>query len=167
MPRVQCHYCGLPFNVRRIEAGRAAYCCSGCALASRLPPGGVAGQYPVTPALVAAVVTGFGYFNQVLFWTVALALAQEGRVETARTFGRLSAGLGVLVLGGLVAGLGRAAARRWSDALVALAALALLVAALRPALSPGTAVGANAALALWVARGWGKLKLSPKPPLPI
>ena len=167
MPRVQCHYCGLPFDVRRIEAGRAAYCCSGCALASRLPSGGVEGQYPVTPALIAAVVVGFVYFNEVLFWIVGLALAQEGRAAVAGTFARLSAGLGVLVLVGLLAGLWRAAAHRWSDALVALAALVLVVAALGPGLSPGGAVGANAALALWVARGWGKQKLSPKPPVPV
>lgn len=167
MPQVQCQYCRLPFKVRRVEAGRAYYCCSGCALASRLPPGGAEGQYPVTPALIATVVVGFVYFNEVLFWTVALALAQEGRADPARTFARLSVGLGGLVLGGLLAGLWRAAVHRWSDALVALVALALVAVAVGPGFSPGGAVGANAALALWVARGWGKQKFSPKPPLPV
>jgi hypothetical protein len=167
MPQVSCQYCGLPFKVRRVEAGRTYYCCSGCALASRLPPGGVEGRYPVTPALIAGLVVGFVYFNEVLFWTLALALTQEDRPGTAQVFAQLSAGLGVLVLGGLLIGLGRATAHRWSDALVALVALALVALSLRPDVSPGAVVGANAALALWVVRGWGKKKFSPKPPLPV
>jgi hypothetical protein len=167
MPQVPCRFCGLPFKVRRVEAGRAYYCCSGCALVSRLPPGGVEGRYPVTPALIAALVVGFGYFNEMLFWTLALEIAREQRPETAQVFARLSAGLGLFVWAALVAGLWRAAAHQWSDALVALATLALVVAAVRPGLSPGGLVGANAALALWVARGWGKQKTSPKPPVPI
>ena len=73
MPRVQCSYCGLPFRVRQVEAGRAYYCCSGCALASRLPPAGEGGQFPVTPALIVALGVGFAFFNEVLFWTLALA----------------------------------------------------------------------------------------------
>ena len=40
MPRIQCSYCGLPFTVRKVEPGRAVFCCSGCALASRLPAPG-------------------------------------------------------------------------------------------------------------------------------
>ncbi len=167
MSQVQCQYCGLPFKVRRVEAGRAYYCCSGCALASRLPPGGVDGRYPVIPALVVALVVGFVFFNEVLFWTLALEIAREHRPETAQVFARLSAGLGLFVWAALFAGLWRAAVHRWSDVVMALATLVLVVTAVRPGLSPGGVVGANAALALWVARGWGKQKTLPKPPLPI
>ena len=61
--RIQCSYCGLPFTVRQTEAGHASYCCSGCALASRLPPVDSNGQFPVTPALIVALGVGFAFFN--------------------------------------------------------------------------------------------------------
>lgn len=167
MPQVQCQYCGLPFRVRRIEAGRAYYCCSGCALVSRLPPGGVEGRYPVVPLLVAGLAVAFMYFNEVLFWTLALEIAREHRPETALAFARLSTGLGFLVWAALVFGLGRAAVNRWSDALMMAATGALVVTAIWPPLSAGGIAGANAALGLWVVRGWGKQKTSQIPSLPV
>jgi len=167
MPQVPCQYCGLPFRVRRVEPGRTYYCCSGCALASRLPPGGVEGRYPVVPELIAALAVGFFYFNTVLFWTLALEIAREGRPETAAIFARMSAVVGTLVWATLVVGLARAAAQRWSDVLVMAATGGLLFVGLRAPLSPGEIVAADAALGLWVARGWSKQKLSQKPPLPV
>jgi len=167
MPRISCSYCGLPFQVRRIETGRNYYCCSGCALASRLPTGGANGQFPVTPALIAALGVGFAYFNEVLFWTLALALAREHRAGPAQVFALISAGLGVLVWAALVVVLGRAAARRWSDALLAAATLAVLAGAFWPGLSAGRAVGVNLVLAIWAVRGWCKQKLFGKKALPV
>jgi len=167
MPRIPCRYCGLPFQVRRIEAGREYYCCSGCALASRLPAAGASGQFPVTPALVAAVGVGFAYFNEVLFWTLALALEREHRAAAALLFAWISAGLGLLVWAALVAGMGRAAVRRWSDALLAVATLVALVGAILPGLSAGRAAGANLALGIWTARGWCKQKFFHKKVLPV
>ena len=167
MPRIQCSYCGLPFHVRQVEAAHAYFCCSGCALASRLPKAGVSGQYPVTPALVAALVVGFAYFNELLFWTLALALEREQRAAPALMFARISAGLGVLVWAALVAGMGRAATRRWSDALLALATAAVLISAIFPGLSAGRALGANLALGIWTARGWCKQKTFRKKPVPV
>ncbi|MFA5057876.1 MAG: hypothetical protein WC485_07160 [Opitutaceae bacterium] len=167
MPRIQCSYCGLPFNVRRIETGRAYYCCSGCALVSRLPPAGGGGEFPVTPALVAALGVGFAFFNQVLFWTLAAELAREHRAVPALLFARISVGLGVLVWAALAAGIWRAPARHWTDAVVALATLAGLGLAIRPQLSAGSAVAASAALGLWLARGWGKQKFNRKKVLPV
>jgi hypothetical protein len=165
MPRIQCNYCGLPFQVRRVEAGRDYYCCSGCALASRLPKAGAGGQFPVTPALVAALGTGFAFFNEVLFWTLAVALDLEHRAATALLFARVSAGLGVLVWAALAAGMWRARVRRWTDALMALATLAALAAAIQPPLSAGRAIGVNLALGIWIARGWCKQKILRKTPL--
>jgi hypothetical protein len=167
MSQVQCRYCGLPFKVRQVEAGRAYYCCSGCALVSRLPTAGEGGQFPVTPALVAAMGVGFGFFNEVLFWTLALALAREHRADTALLFTRVSAGLGVLVWVALAAGMWRAPARRWTDALMALATLAAIAIAIQPGLSAGGVVAANAALGFWLARGWGKQKFTRKKPVTV
>ncbi|MDD2764930.1 MAG: hypothetical protein PHE83_13255 [Opitutaceae bacterium] len=167
MPRVQCSYCGLPFNVRQIEAGRAYYCCSGCALVSRLPAAGGGGEFPVTPALVAALGVGFALFNQVLFWTLAAELAREQRAVPALLFARISAGLGVLVWAVLATGIWRAPVRRWSDALVALATLGGLALAIWPPLSAGGAVASSAALGLWLGRGWGKQKFARKKTLPV
>ena len=156
--RIQCSYCGLPFTVRQAEAGRACYCCSGCALASRLPPADASGQFAVTPALIAALGVGFAFFNEVLFWTLALLLIRDNRVETAMLFARVSAGLGVLVWAAAVAGIWRAPVCRWTDAVVALATLGVIAAAVQPPLSAGCVVAADAALGLWLARGWCKQK---------
>lgn len=160
MPRIQCSYCGLPFTVRRVEPGRAVYCCSGCALASRLPAPGAGGQFPITPALVVALGSGFALFNEAFFWGLALALAHDHRAAQAVLFARVSAGLGLLVWGVWAGSMGRATGRRWTDALVAGATLAVIAGALMPELSAGCVLAANAALGLWLARGWGKRKLA-------
>ena len=55
------------------------------------------GQFPVTPALIVALGVGFAFFNEVLFWTLALLLTRDHRAETALQFACVSAGLGVLV----------------------------------------------------------------------
>ncbi len=162
MPRVQCSYCGLPFKVRQVEAGRPIYCCSGCALASRLPVAGAGGQFPVTADLVVAVAVGFAFFNEVLFWLLGVSLALEHRFAPALVFARISAGTGALVWVVLAAGIVRAPTRRWGDGVVALATLAAAVLAFQAPLSAGGIVAANAALGLWVARGWGKKKFTRK-----
>jgi len=167
MPQVRCQYCGLPFNVRRIEPGRRYFCCSGCALASRLPPGGVEGRYPVVPALIEGLAVGVLFFNQLLFWSVGLEVVREGRIETGQTLTEISAVLGAVVWIALGVGLWSAARRRWSDGLVTAASGALVVAAFWPPLSAGWIVAANAALALWLARGRGKKKFAPKASVPV
>ncbi len=167
MPQVQCHYCGLPFNVRRVEPGRRYFCCSGCALVSRLPPGGVEGRYPVVPALIEGLAIGVVFFNELLFWSIGLEVVREGRVETGRLLIWISAVLGVLVWLGITAGLWSAARRRWTDGVMTVATGALVGAAFWPPLSAGWLVIANVALALWVVRGRGKKKFAPKAPLPV
>lgn len=167
MPQVTCQYCGRPFQVRRPEPGRACFCSSGCALASRLPPGGIEGRYPVVPALMVGLIAAFLFFNEGLFWTLALEVTREGRPETGLRFVRLSAGVGVAVWFALVGVLACARAQHWTDAALLLATGALLVTAFRPPLSAGAIVAANAALGLWVVRGWSKKKLWEKPPVQV
>jgi hypothetical protein len=162
MPQVQCHYCELPFKVRQVGAGQATYCCSGCALASRLSAAGADGQFSVTAGLVAALGVAFGFFNEVLFGALALALAQEHRAAPALIFARISAGLGLVMWIALAWAIGRSPARRASDAAVALATLATVVLAILPPLSAGGIAAANTALGLWLARGWGKRKFTRK-----
>jgi len=62
----------------------------------------------------------------------------------------------------LAAGIIRAPVRRWGDAAAALATLAAGLLAAVPPTSAGGAAAANAALALWLGRGWGKKKFTRK-----
>ena len=160
MPRIQCSYCGLPFTVRKVEPGRAVFCCSGCALASRLPAPGAGGEFPITPALVVALGTGFAFFNEAFFWGLAQALARDHHAVQALLLTRVSAGLGVLVWGLLAGGMWRSAVRHWTDALVAGATLTIIAGALVLELSAGGMLTANIILGLWLARGWGKQKFA-------
>ena len=96
MAAVSCEHCGLPFRVARVTPGRPVYCCSGCALAARVPVD-AQGQFPVNGALVAALGVGFVAFNQVLFWLLALLLARDGQSETAGSLTLVSLGIGALV----------------------------------------------------------------------
>jgi hypothetical protein len=160
MSRIQCSYCGLPFNVRNAAPDRAYYCCSGCALASRLPKTGERGEFPVTPALIVALGAGFAFFNQVLFWSLEIALTHQKHMAQAMLFSRVSAGLGILVWGVLVAAVARAESRRWTDAAMAVATLAGLVVAALSMSSAGWEIAVNVALGLWLARGWGKRKFA-------
>lgn len=121
----------------------------------------------MTPALVVALVVGFAFFNQVLFWTVAVLLAREGRADTARIFAGVSTGLAVLVWVALAAGMWRAPVRHWTDAAVALAGLLVMATGWSREWPAGRAVGADAALVLWLARGWCKQKFRRKPVLPV
>jgi hypothetical protein len=96
MTRVSCHYCGLPFNVRRVEAGRDYFCCTGCAMLSRVPVD-EKGQFPVNAHLVAVLVTGFLFFNQLLFWLVAVLLVRESKMALAVRVFWLSGGAAAAV----------------------------------------------------------------------
>lgn len=158
--RIQCSYCGLPFKVRDAEPGRAYFCCSGCALASRLPKPGERGEFPVTPALIVALGAGFAFFNEVLFWSLEIALAHQKHMGQATLFSRISAGLGILVWGVLVAAVARAESRRWTDVAVAVATLTGLIAAVLSNRPAGWEIAVNVVLGLWLARGWGKQKFA-------
>jgi hypothetical protein len=153
MPATTCAYCGLPFKVKVLEPGRRHFCCSGCALASRIPVNDTG--LPASGPLVTALALGLGFFNQVLFWTLALTLVREGRAATAAGFARLSLGLGLVVWLASALLAWRSGARSWRDAAVLVATGALL--ALR---SPAGAALGSAGWLLWLGRGWCKKKIS-------
>lgn len=97
MPRVSCRRCGASF-AKTGGGGPAAddYCCAGCALTSAVPVDS-AGNFPITPAVIVALVTGFFYFNQVLFWSLSVLLAGQERTELAERTAIASGLAGVLV----------------------------------------------------------------------
>lgn len=101
MERVVCSYCGIPFRTRRAIRDEPLYCCSGCALASRLHIEG--DNVPVTPQLLFGLGSGFAMFNQLLLLLLAWALARENRPEAAALFAAISAGIGIAIHAGALA----------------------------------------------------------------
>ena len=154
MTPVDCRYCGLPFKVKRVEPGREYFCCTGCAMLARVPVD-AQGQFPVNSHLVSALATGFLYFNQLLFWGLAVLLAKEetGRVLAER-FGWLSAGTALVVWLVVLAVQLRERTARVPDFIVLALVLGAHGLAFRvdPPSSLCTAL-ANALLLLWSSRG--------------
>lgn len=155
--KVVCEHCGLPFSVGRVEPGRAMYCCSGCALASRMTTD-ARGTRSVSTALVTALGVGFVFFNQVLGWLLAVALARSagtgggGDLVNAVRLAWVSLAVGLVVWLALAFSQVRAGAWRGWD-LVALVTTAGLVASAVANRQPALAVAGNAALAAWALRG--------------
>jgi hypothetical protein len=153
--KVVCEHCGLPFSVSRVVPGRAVFCCSGCALAARVPVD-ANGHFPVNAALVSALGAGFGFFNQGLFALLAVLLAREvdGAVNAGR-FAWASLLTGVVLAVALAFIQARVGARRWVDWSV-LAACAALVALGLATKSPSCALAGNFGLIAWSVRGVGR-----------
>lgn len=158
MERLTCDYCGLPFRAPyKPTAGAKAFCCSGCAMASRL---GIEGdQFPVSPQLVFDLLFAFGVFNQFLLWLLAVALLRDGSGAGAVLCFRISVALGAAAY---LAALGWQGHSRWlsaSDGFVfALLIGPVIAGAVVVCLGQGTlgalvAAGANLFLLLWQARG--------------
>jgi hypothetical protein len=59
------------------------------------------GQFPVNAHLVSALATGFLFFNEVLFWLVAMLLVRDGRMALAVRFFWLAAVAALAVWGSL------------------------------------------------------------------
>lgn len=159
MAAVTCSYCGLPFQVRRVEPGRPVYCCAGCALASRVRVEG--GEFPITPELLLALGAGLAAFNQALAWLLAVLLAQEDKVEMAARLEWVSLGAGA------VAWLVAAVAHRRSGVAGgregAVAGLTLmLVASGWVFVSPACALAGVAGWLTWVARGAFRRRAGPR-----
>lgn len=159
MQRVTCSFCGLPFSVRRVSPGADYYCCSGCALASRIPLN-QGGQFPVTPGLVIALAFAFGIFNQVLFGVLGGGVIDEGRIEVGARLQLVSVTLGaVLVLAGAGFSL-LSRGRSGGDAIIGPLVLAIggwftwVAWHLQPGLVVWPFIAINAVLAVWLARGW-------------
>lgn len=168
MAKQPCDHCGLPTFVPDAEANagpagrRPVFCCTGCAFAHRLsaaPP--TAGD--ITPLQTAAWLTGFGVFNQGVFWVLQHLLRGEGRAALSQASGYVSIGLGAVAAAVLIAGL--ATSRRpaagdwvvWSLTGVGLG-LALFT------YSPGCAAAATLGLILWTLRGFFRRRRAPATP---
>lgn len=154
MTPVACRYCGLPFKVRRVEPGRDYFCCTGCAMLARVPVD-AQGQFPVNAQLISALVTGFLYFNQLLFWLLGVLLARdEAQAALATRFLWLAAAAAFVVWVAVLMVQLREKSARAGDFIVATLALAAHGVAFR-ALPPSAVcmAVANALLLLWGVRG--------------
>ncbi|MBK9991072.1 MAG: hypothetical protein IPP19_10140 [Verrucomicrobia bacterium] len=153
MTPVSCHYCGLPFKVRRVEAGRDYFCCTGCAMLSRVPVD-EKGQFPVNAHLVSALVTGFLFFNQLLFWLVAVLLVRDSKMEQALRFFWLSGGAALAVWMALAFLFWKERTARAADyVFMTFGLVALVVAFRRQPPWPLEMVVANVVLIVWSFRG--------------
>lgn len=158
MARVQCAFCGLPFNVRQMRENVEYFCCSGCALASRIPVH--EGQLPVSPALIGALAIGFALFNEFLFAALGAAVVAEGRAEAGERLVWVSLALGAILLVAQLVLLAAARTRRWTDLLAA--AVALGCAGMAgyawqkgaPVPAAGYLLLSNFLCSLWHLRGW-------------
>ncbi|ATC62976.1 hypothetical protein CMV30_02790 [Nibricoccus aquaticus] len=154
MTPVACRYCGLPFKVTRVEPGRDYFCCTGCAMLARVPVD-AQGQFPVNAQLISVLVTGFLYFNQLLFWLLSVLLAREdAQAALAVRFGWLAAGAALVVWAAVLLVQLREKSARAGDFVGAALVLAMHGVAFR--VQPPSAVcmaGANALLLLWSVRG--------------
>ena len=153
MSVVTCRYCGLPFHVRRVVPAREYFCCTGCAMVSRLPIDDK-GQFPVNAHLVSALVAGFLFFNQLLFWLVAELLVRESRMALALRFYWL-AGCAAAIVWLTLAGLQwkEKTARALDFVVMGLGFFALATAFRRLPPLPVEMAVANLVLMLWSMRG--------------
>jgi hypothetical protein len=158
MARVTCGFCGLPFHVRTVREATEHFCCSGCALASRIPMHGDA--LLVSRELVVALALGFGLFNQTLFAVLGTAVTKEGNAEVGATFITIAIAVGAVLFAVSGLFLVTARSRRWSDGLAALAAASLAAfAGWRGCMSGVSGIAAplliaNLWLGAWWSRGW-------------
>jgi hypothetical protein len=161
--KVVCEHCGLPFSVARPDPGRKVYCCSGCALAARVPVD-AKGQFPVNAALVTALGVGFVFFNQVLFWLLAVLLSRQASETNAINAGRFilaSLATALAVWGAVALFQMQSGARRALDWLLLGATLLGLGWALAM-LRPEIAVIANLVFGAWALRGLARKKVPAK-----
>ncbi len=150
--KVICEHCSLPFVVGRVAPGRPVYCCSGCALAARVPVD-AQGQFPINAALGTALTLAFVGFNQVLFWLLSVLLARDSEAwVNATRFGRASLGTGAAFWLVVAVTQWRLGARSGSDAVVLLLSGSGMVVALATG-APAHAAVANLVLAGWSLRG--------------
>ncbi|MFT3781253.1 MAG: hypothetical protein QM790_04490 [Nibricoccus sp.] len=153
MERVTCYYCGLPFKVRKVEASRDYFCCTGCAMLSRVPID-EKGQFPVNAYLVGALATAFVFFNQLLFWLVAVLLVREARMEVAVRLFWASGGAALVVWLSLAFCLWKAkSVRLWDFVIMTLAICGHAFAFRRLPPVPLEMALTNVVLIVWLFRG--------------
>ena len=151
MTGVICTHCGLPFRVARVRPDKPVYCCSGCALAARVPVD-AEGQFPINGALVTALGVGFAAFNQLLVWLLALLLARQGQVQTAATLTLASLAMGIVVCGAVAALQIGVGARRVLDLAVLGAGAGAVVLGVIVR-EPCLALAGNIGVIVWSVRG--------------
>lgn len=160
MEKVPCTFCGLPVRVSSKVPDQPVYCCSGCALAAQIPMG--ENGLPISGQLIAALAIGFGYFNQFLFWSLALALRGEGRDVLAGRFDLVTLVVGIVVLIGTAAVFLAAKVHRWTDwalfAIVAILTLATGWVGLQQGLTSAVVgiLATNTLMMITLFRGWVK-----------
>jgi len=122
-------------------------------MANRLPID-EKGQFPVNAPLVSALAVGFLFFNELLFWLVAVLLVREGRMALAVRFFWLAGGASLAVWLGLAFLLLKEKAARVADVLLMALGLGVCLVAFRrlPPLPLEIAL-ANAGLIAWSLRG--------------
>lgn len=155
MSELRCQYSGVPIQVARPQPGRAYFSCTGCFIRSRIPVDS-SGNFPINRTLIALLAGGLAFFNQALFWLLAILLSGQGREAVAGRFVVASLALGcalwqlLAILQWRTTGGGR-----WTDKL-AVMFTGLICAAGVIIASPGCVVGAVFLLAAWGIRGLRK-----------
>lgn len=164
MPRVTCRFCGLPFSVRSAREGVDYYCCSGCALASRIPVRD--DGLPISRELVIALALGFGLFNQLLFGVLGQAVIAEGHADVGERWLLVSAAIGAVLFAVNLVFVVTAPTRHGSDAVTGLVTVAFVVWAVQRgatghvAAACWIALGTNLGMAAWWLRGWARRGLA-------
>ncbi|WP_152032767.1 hypothetical protein [Ereboglobus luteus] len=162
MQNVTCSRCGTPFKTVASAANETPpathFCCAGCALLARVPVD-EKGQFPVNAHLISALVTGFLYFNQLLFWLLTLLLEHQEKIARASQFCRAGAVAALAVWCAVAYIQWREQAARRADYCVSAIALGIHAWMIAGAIISGATprawpmAAANALLILWNARG--------------
>jgi hypothetical protein len=112
------------------------------------------GQYPINAHLVSALVAGFLFFNELLFWLVAVLLVREGRMALALRFFWLAGGAALAVWIALAVLQWREKAARTVDfVIMTFGLIALLASFFRSPPWPLPMASLNGVLIAWCFRG--------------
>ncbi len=148
-----CERCGATYHVNRTSPHALRFCSLGCALRARVPVD-AKGNFPVNGALATALVIGFVYFNQLMFWGLAELALRQGRLPVAERFSLAVGGAAVVVWLVVLVSQVQTQTLRGKDVVLALVVLLLIAVGLSRWPAGGEYLAsANAALLIWNARG--------------
>jgi hypothetical protein len=127
----------------------------GNAVANRIPVD-AQGNFPINRVLIAVLTFGVAFFNQGLFWLLAVLLQSQERLALAGRFLWASLGLGAALWAILlVVHLSVTGGGSRKDLLVVMLTGVVVAAGLVTA-SPGCVLGGVGLLTVWCARGFKK-----------
>ncbi|WP_404421542.1 hypothetical protein [Nibricoccus sp. IMCC34717] len=153
MSQRTCHYCGIPVRAGRATEAEAVYCCTGCAIAERIPIDS-SGQFPVNRALVGTLVIGFLAFNQILFALLSAIAAHQAKATLSGRMAWASLGVGAGVWLALALAMRFSGRRSVAEKLPAAAALGVFLwAGLSQPPALWLAGAGNGILLIWNMRG--------------